>query len=129
MEITLKSVEPRKVRANQCGDWHWGADGSLLVSVRNDLSKNTQLLIALHEFIEAILCKKAGISDAQVTGFDIAFELEREAGKHKEDDENGDDPRAPYHQEHINATAMEMFMCSMLGLTWKEHSKEIEKVN
>ena len=49
-------------------------------------------LIAVHELVEALLCKAHGVTTEAVDTWDM--------GPGHELDEPGDDPRAPYHREH-----------------------------
>lgn len=84
-----------------------------------------EFLVALHEFIESFLCRQKGIPCEKITEFDLLFEKEREAGFHTDEEEPGDDPRAPYHREHRLATAVEFFMAMLLGVNWKEYEQAI----
>ena len=57
-----------------------------------------EFLIGMHEVIEAYLAIYAGVSPDAVDRFDKAYEAKRKPG---DDSEPGDDPRAPYHREHV----------------------------
>lgn len=110
------------VRCDQCGDWNY-TDKVIIVTVRDDLPPKSQLAIAIHELIEAYLCRENRISDQSVCAFDQKYEAERKEGKHGENDEPGDDPRAPYREEHQIATFVERAVCHALGISWKEHEQ------
>ena len=73
-----------------------------------------EFCVALHETIEQHLCAKRGISNEDITAFDIKFEKEREHGKHG-DNEPGFDPRAPYRKEHSFADKIERLVAKR---TW-----------
>ena len=67
--------------------------------------------IALHELIEAWLCRKRGITQQQVDNFDFA-----NCDKVPPDIELGDYPEAPYQTEHRFAMLIEHIMAHELGL-------------
>ena len=49
-----------------------------------------ELLVALHELVEALLCKEAGVSQERVDALDEAYEAKRLPDD--KDSEPGDDP-------------------------------------
>lgn len=124
MNIRIRSVPPHFIRAEQCGDWNYDSE-SIQVFVRNDIPPDSQFAVAIHEAVEAWRCRRDRITDDAVVEFDQQYEQERKEGKHKEDDEPGDDPRAPYREQHQAATHVEMAVCAGLGITWKEHSLSV----
>ena len=63
--------------------------------------------------MEAILCQAHGVKEADVDAHDNLFESE----DHAEEDEPGDDPRAPYRTQHRQAMLIEHLMANFLGLT------------
>lgn len=79
-------------------------------------------LVALHELIEVLLCKKRGITTEEVDAFDKAFEANRESDN---DDEPGDDPSAPYRREHFFATNIECLMSAELGVDFKTYEATV----
>ena len=121
MNIILKSVPKRKIRSNQVGDWYYYGQDEIIAMVDEQLSPDSQLAVLIHEAIEAWLCRKHGITDEMVCASDDQYEAEREEGKHKDDDEDGDDPRSPYRQEHMAASHVERAVCAAIGLNWREH--------
>lgn len=114
MTITIKSVPQHRIRAEQAGDW-WLFGQSILVHVLETLSPDDQLRVGIHELIEAWLCR-GKVSEEDVCTFDEQYEAERKQGKHKEDDEPGDDPRAPYREQHSAATHVERAACHVLNV-------------
>ena len=127
MTILMLSVPKQIIRSNQVGDWTYGQE-LLVASADNSLNEDSQFAVMIHEIIECYLCRKRGITDQQVCAFDNLFEKERLIGKHKEDEENGDDPRAPYRKEHQAATFVERAVCHALGLKWDEHCGTISEL-
>lgn len=120
----MESVVPSRIRSEQSGDWYYDGD-TFIIYARNDIPKASQLAILVHELIEAYLCRKHGVTDEAVSAFDDKYEAERKEGKHKEDDEPGDDPNAPYRIEHQAATHVERAACHALDLSWKTHSQSV----
>ena len=119
--ITLKSVPLSQIRCSAWGDWQILEDGSILALVRDDMYEESQIAVAIHEAIEAYLCKKHGISDESVVAFDGQYEKERLVGKHPEDTEPGDAEDSPYRLPHQAATCVERAVCLALGVRWEEH--------
>lgn len=81
-----------------------------------------EALVALHELVEVIKCKHDGVSQKDVDAFDIAFEKNRKPGN---DDEPGDDPNAPYQNQHCLATGIERIMAAELGVDWREYDRAV----
>lgn len=91
-------------------------------------NQDYEALVALHELVEVLLCKKRGITTEQVDVFDKQFEADRAHGMHGPDDEPGDDPAAPYKREHFFATNIEALMSSELGVDWSEYEEKINEL-
>jgi len=98
------------MRYETAGDWRWENDVLVIDVVHDNMpSEDHQFLIALHELVEAFLCLKRGISQAQVDQFDMNWEGGTE-------EEPGDDPRAPYGKEHRFAMLIEHLIAHELGI-------------
>jgi hypothetical protein len=125
MTIVIQSTRQSKIRSFQSGDW-WSHDhDEFTIHVLETMSPESQLAVAIHELVEAYLCRKHGVTDEMVCAFDDKYEAEREQGKHKDNDEPGDDPAAPYRQEHMMATHVERAVCHAIGLSWQEHEQSV----
>lgn len=120
MIIEIKVVAHARQRYATCGDWFYRPDGSKLVlNVSRMRDRRSEIAIILHELAEALLCEHDGISQEAVDLFDmgpIGSAL----------DEPGDDPAAPYHQQHRAATRVERVMVESLGMTWDEHGAVVD---
>ena len=103
------------------GDWQLKPDG-LHIFVSRMSDQRYEFLVGMHEAIEAYLCKQAGISQAAVDRFDQAYERRRKAGN---DSEPGDDPKAPYHKEHMFASKVERMLANELGVRWNAYDREV----
>lgn len=119
---TFSAIPDSSIRHHQIGDWAY-TETSVHAFVSEDCPEQSKLPILFHELIESILCRRDGISDESVCDFDEQYEKERAEGKHGEYDEPGDDPRAPYRQQHMAATHVERAVCHVLGINWTEHSQ------
>lgn len=118
MKIEIKSVDPSAIRYSTCGDWRFLPDGTLQVFVPEYGGQDdSAFLVALHEMVEAWACKKAGITEEEVSAWDIA---------NPELDEPGDNKNAPYRREHALAMRIEMEVCKHLGIEWDRHQRWVE---
>lgn len=128
MNINIQTIPHDQHRYPTCGDWWLDTEGNLQIRVSAMGNQDYEALVALHELVEVLLCKKRGISTERVDAFDMQFEKDRELGLHGENDEPGDDPQAPYKREHFFATNIEALMSSELGVDWKTYESTIEKL-
>jgi hypothetical protein len=121
---TIIEIIPHEChRYETVGDFWIDKKGVKQFRVSETGNDDMNFLVALHEFVEAHLTRRKGISDDEITAFDIMFEEERRKGLHKDDEEPGFDPRAPYFQMHIFATAIEMAAASKMELNWTEYEE------
>jgi hypothetical protein len=84
-----------------------------------------EALVAVHELVEALICKHAGVTTEQVDEFDMNFEATRKDG---DDSEPGDDPKAPYYRQHQIATVIEKLLSVELGVNWTDYEKELNSL-
>lgn len=116
--IDIRFIPEAEMRQPGIGDW-WFDGETLHIRATNDTPDVTDgdgpwpFLVALHETVEAILCQAHGVDGKAVDDFDNLFEAEG----HDEDDEPGDDERAPYRAEHRQAMIIEHLMANFLGVT------------
>ena len=119
LKIVIETVDHQ--RYPTAGDWQLKPDGlHIFVSQMSD--QRYEFLVGMHEAIEAYLCKQAGVSQAAVDKFDEAFERRRKPGN---DSEPGDDPKAPYHNEHMFASKVERMLATELGVNWSTYDREV----
>ena len=123
VDFVISQVPHRKQRYETVGDWIPGAPVDIRVSKMKD--QRYVFLVALHELIEYELCKKNGITDREVVAFDVNFEAERRMNIHPLEAEPGNDPRAPYRNEHDFATMIEMMVAQKLGVKWEAYEKAL----
>lgn len=104
------------------GDWRFDDKGDLIIRVSKLSDWRREMLIAIHELCEVVLCKQRGITTESVDKFDKDFESTRHPDN---EDEPGDEPSAPYVNEHCIATGIERIMAAELGVKWKEYEEEL----
>ena len=141
MNITIEAIDHKDQRYNTIGDWQWGwtdeetgefvvpspltripsltCDLRILVSNLKDDKMNC--LIAIHEIIEALLCKfnEPEITTEQVDTFDMS---------HPELEEPGLSLDCPYMTQHLVATDIERMIADRLKVDWDEYEKRIREL-
>ena len=115
MNIYVKEVSSPS-RYQTVGDWFW-KDDTLCIEVVDGGDERSNLLVALHEIIEAMLCRWMNILETDVTKFDVEY---------MEDGEPGDSPDSPYHWPHQVATLVERFACFLIGYDWGHHDRRCD---
>lgn len=123
--ITIKTIPHNDQAYETPGNWRFDQYGDLLVEVSDMGNWKYQFLVALHEMVEVALCKERNIPQAVVDDFDVNYEKERAEGKHRPEDEPGDDPAAPYRKEHFFATNIERLMAGELGVDWEDYDRAV----
>jgi hypothetical protein len=120
MKIIIETIPHAEQRYPTVGDWYWD-DRHEIMTIRVSKSEDwhTDLLVIVHELVEAILCECSGVSQKYVDAFDMS---------HLDSDEPGDEPDAPYRDQHCFAMAVERMMCAAMGVSWKEHEARLEKL-
>lgn len=135
-KIVIDVIPHNEQRYPTVGDWFYSEEHELtdkgsvkkkVLHIRiSELSDwRHEACIALHELFEVLLCQHAGISQEAVDKFDKKFELEREAGLRGEQDEPGDDPKAPYRVQHGLASGIERIAGAELGVDWNAYANEV----
>lgn len=124
-DIVIKSIPQSEHRYPTVGDYWRDKDGTLQIRVSEMGNKEYESLVVLHELIEIILTEHKGIKEPDIMAFDVQFEKEREEGLHSEDDEPGEDPRAPYRKEHVLAEALERVVANELGVVWNDYGNTV----
>lgn len=138
--IIIKSIEHKEQRYDTVGDWFTTTippefDGILkgivnVVRVSKMSDERYELLVAIHELVEKVLCDNAGITEQQVDEFDMKFEELRghEPFGYTIFKEPGDDPRAPYHRQHKIADVIERLLAIELGVNWETYNDEVNSL-
>jgi len=82
-------------------------------------------LIFLHEIVEYILIKRAGIKIEDIDHYDMEFEKNRKVDNHEDP---GDSYQAPYHRQHQWAMSCERLMASMMRIRWSDYEKALREI-
>jgi len=112
--VRLHVLPEKEQRYDTEGDWLW-QHNTLEIRISREVDEEDPryaMLMFVHELIEALLCRSAGVTGAQVDAFDMSY---RKGG------EPGDDPAAPYHPQHVAAEAAEHALANQLGVNWEEY--------
>ena len=122
--IQVHIIKHEDQRYPTVGDWVFGEDTpakmhNLLVSVSQTGNQDYNDLVAVHEIIEAILCKANGVLDEVVTNWDR---------DHIDHPDPGSIPGCPYYREHLVATVIEKIVASELQIDWYEYEETLEKL-
>lgn len=112
-KIVIEVIDHTAQRYDTAGDWWFDPDGTLHVAVSKMSDPRYTVLLAMHELTEAILCRHAGVTTEQVDAWDM--------GEGADLDEPGDDPRAPYHDQHDASSVVERFLAHQLAVNWNAY--------
>lgn len=119
---SVKVIPHRSQRYDTAGDWLWGSTHryeTVTIQVSRMPDWRMEFLVALHELVEAALCRQAGITANQVDAWDRA---------HPDDNDPGGILAAPYNAQHALATRIERIVSDSMGVSWDEYSKAIEEL-
>lgn len=124
MFITIEVIPHMFQRYPTAGDWIIKESpddpkrSTLHIRVSNTGEPRANLVLAIHELVEALLCINDGIKPDQVDAWDMGPGLSL--------DEPGEHPDAPYHSQHMDAEIIERMVARMLGLPWDKYTNLIE---
>src|SRR5438132_11206958 len=119
MTIRIDTIAENECRYRTVGDWRIDENGDIAIQVVAMGDERYELLIAIHEMIEATLCKRDGVTTKQVDQYDLT---------HQNDDDPGLNHEAPYHDQHMVAFAVEILMAKVLGVDWVEYNETLDAV-
>lgn len=127
MRVVIESIPHARQRYESPGDWkiEQCPDGSTSITIKvSELGDwKQELLIGVHELVEASLCLEAGITGEVIDQFDMEFERNRQPGNNYEP---GDEPTSPYRRQHRFAEVIERLLATELKVDWAVYG---EKVN
>lgn len=116
-KILIEAVPPESMRLpysgqEDGGDWYFD-DGDMVIRViGDDLAEPETFLIAVHELIEAALCRREGVPQEAVDAYDVMQGPWREGMP-----EPGDGLAAPYRTQHRRAMLIEHLLAMFMGIT------------
>lgn len=98
------------------GDWQAVEDVELSIQI-SQLPQQFELLLAIHELVEAWLCYFDHVTTQAVDSWDMGTKWAERGFA-----EPGDDPLAPYHAQHLKALEIEWHAARVLGIDWEAYS-------
>lgn len=122
MKIVIETIPHQDQRYTTVGDWFSDPDGTLHIKVSELSDWRREALIAVHELVEVLLCKNAGILQVDVDKFDKNWK------PHDGIEEPGDDPEAPYENQHNMAMGIEQTLAAAFGIKWHDYEKELDEL-
>lgn len=125
-KIVIEFIPHSMQRYDTVGDWFYEMGNEVLhikVSAFEPHQEWSGYAVALHELAEVLLCDQSGVDEEDVDEFDIDWE------PHDGFTEPGEDPKAPYYDEHETATIIEKVFIQALGTSWYEHSNAVEGIS
>lgn len=123
MNVIIETIPHKDQRYETPGDWFYDKNGDLHIRVSKMSDWRFEVCMAVHELVEVLLCKQAGISQQAVDKFDMEFEKNRKKGSL---DEPGDSDKAPYRIQHGIACGVERILGTLLGISWNKYANEVE---
>jgi hypothetical protein len=121
MRVVIDTVALTDMRNfPQCGDWHFDGE-CLTVKVAANGDWRSEMCIAVHEIVEALLCRTQDIPETAIDDFDRSWR------PHSGLDEAGADPAAPYYMAHMSAMSLEHHLATVFGLPWARHEALIDE--
>ena len=125
MNIHIKTIPHKHQRYETVGDWFYDERGNLQIRVSEMPDARFELLVAVHELLEALDCDEHGVEQEVVDQFDMQYERDRHIG---DDSEPGDSRMAPYYEEHQFATGVERLFAQRLGVNWRDYEKAVNEL-
>lgn len=123
--IIIETIPHKAQRYETVGDYYRRFDGDLQFKISKLSKEDYIFLVRMHEQIEQYLTEKRGILEADITMFDMEYEVQRPEG---DTSEPGDSPKAPYHKEHLFATFIERQLALELNVDWKDYEEDINRI-
>jgi len=123
MNVRIEVIPHKDQRYETVGDWFFEPNGDITIRVSKLANWKREMLVAVHELVEVLLCKSDHVSQKAVDEFDILYEKHRSKG---DTSEPGDWPDAPYARQHCIATGIERILAAELKVCWKDYEAEIE---
>lgn len=120
MKIVIETIPYDMMRYATLGDYWIDVKGVVQIRTIKCTQWKDSMLIALHEFVEANLCKAAGIPISAIDAFDIPWH------PHEGIAEPGNDPASPYYLQHQAATHMEKMFAAYLSVDWDKYEKRCQ---
>lgn len=123
MKIIIETIPHEQQAYPTVGDWRYDPDGTLRIKVSEMSDWRHEACVAVHELVEVLMCKQAGVTVEMVDKFDKDFEAHRHPDSVEEP---GDSMDAPYRLQHGIASGIERVLGAELGVDWNKYADEVE---
>lgn len=115
--ICIHFDDPATMRYPTAGDWEYAKNGDLVITVAVTGNRDYDVLVAVHELVEAVLCDKSRITEEIVTRWDL---------DHPNSVEPGELAGCPYKDQHTKAGYVERAAADALGVDWDDYEEAID---
>ena len=132
MRINAQVIPHAYQRYDTIGDWRFvtvpvyvpwlkdrKSDIELQINVSDLGNDKYNMLVMIHEIVEALLCYYFGVTEKQVDDWDMS---------HLDSEEPGDEPGCPYAWQHSIATGVERLLAAIMGIDWAEYGEAVRKL-
>jgi hypothetical protein len=99
------------------GDIETSKDGVINVEIQELNDEDYEFLLAIHCLVENKLIEKRKINKSDIDEFEKSYYSNMKISGLQDDP--GDDPSSPYHNEHLFATFIEMQIAKEMNISWK----------
>lgn len=128
MKIVIEIIPHKNQRYATCGDYWIEPNGDWQIRVSDLGDWRMNHAVYMHELSELASTIHRGIKEPDIMAFDIAFNKQVADGALNLPEEPGDDPRAPYHQDHCHATGIERLEIAHLGVAWAAYDAAVDNL-
>ena len=118
--LEIKSIPHPEQRYDTAGDYVQYENLATEIYVSRLASRSQMYLVVIHELVELALCERRKIGMEEIDDWDM--------GEGKDSLNPGDDPKAPYHREHVFAENIERLVAAELGIEWAAYCRAIDEL-
>jgi hypothetical protein len=120
-KIIINFIRHKDQRYDTVGDYFKsGTIGEAIINVSSMVDERYEMLVAIHELIEMVLCDNAGVSLKEIDNFDFTA---------KPGSEPGMNIKAPYYKQHMVATAVEMLLAKEMNVDWTKYEEYLDSLS
>lgn len=128
MKITIEFIEHEDQRYDTPGDWFFTPSHDMVLRVSKMGDRRYEYLTAIHELVEVLLCSVEGITQKEVDKFDVQWKP-RSLPDGTKITEAGEDPLAPYHEQHVIAELVERTVAAAMAVHWPSYGTEVDSLS
>jgi hypothetical protein len=128
--IRFKVIPYEAMRYEDAADWYYcPACGCLTIVAADTGEWRYNLLLLVHETVEALLCRWHGVRQKDADNWDtMVWPNMHPAVQDFYGGYAGDHPYCPYHQEHKWATRVERCLAVLLLVRWARYGARLDEV-